>query len=178
MTRGAAGAFTTFNSREVVMAQDLVHGWAPVYPHLKYADPAAAIAWLARAFGFRERVRMAQGDGTIITSKLETPGGGLVMVAGSSDEFKEWIRARVPNFREPKEPGWPNLTHTTTVMVSEVDAHHARAQAAGAHILMPPKDHPWGLRTYAALDLEGHRWEFAQELGTVEPEDWGATRMA
>src|SRR5690348_10284019 len=124
------------------MAEDFVREWAPVYPHLKYEDPATAIAWLARAFGFKERVRMADADGSIITSKLESPGGGLVMVAGSSDDFKDWIRERVANFREAKEIGWPNLTHTTTVMVSDVDAHHARAKAAGAHILMPPTDHP------------------------------------
>ncbi len=159
------------------MHEDLVHGWAPVYPHLRYEDPAKAIAWLARVFGFRERVRMAQPDGSIITSKLETPSGGLVMVAGGDREFAEWIRERVPGYREQREHPWPDLSHTTTVILDDVDAHHQRAVAEGASILMLPMDHPWGLRSYAAIDVEGHQWEFAQVLRLVEPETWGATRL-
>ena len=156
---------------------DLVRGWAPVYPHLRYDRPVEAIAWLSRAFGFRERVRMARADGTIITSKLETPGGGLVMVAGNAPEFLDWIRQRVHDLRQPAEKPWPHLTHCITVMIAGVDAHHAVAAAAGARILMPPADHPWGLRSYAALDPEGHQWEFSQALGRVEPESWGGIRI-
>jgi uncharacterized glyoxalase superfamily protein PhnB len=159
------------------LSEDVVRGWAPVYPHLRYENPDEAIAWLARVFGFRERVRMAGPDGSLITSKLEGPEGGLVMVAGSSPDFEQWIRERVPDFREQRERPWPNLSHTTTAMVSDVDAHHERATAAGATILMTPTEHPWGLRSYAALDLEGHQWEFSQTLRIVEPEAWGAIRI-
>jgi uncharacterized glyoxalase superfamily protein PhnB len=159
------------------LTDDIVHGWASVYPHLRYQEPGEAIAWLTRAFGFRERVRMAQPDGTIIASKLETPNGGLVMVAGASPDFQAWIRQRVPDFRQPAEPPWPNISHTTTVMVSDVDAHYEQAKAAGAAILLGPTDQPWGLRVYAALDLEGHQWEFSQMLRSVEPEAWGASRI-
>jgi PhnB protein len=158
------------------MSSDVVRGWASVYPHLRYEKPAEAIAWLTRVFGFRERVRMARPDGSIITSKLEAPGGGLVMVAGSSTEFTEWIRERLPGFREQTEQPWPHLWHSTTVLVSDVDGHHERAQAEGAIILTTPEDQPWGLRVYAAVDLEGHQWEFSQLLRIVEPEDWGASR--
>jgi uncharacterized glyoxalase superfamily protein PhnB len=159
------------------MSADVVRGWASVYPHLRYEKPTEAIAWLTRVFGFRERVRMARPDGSIITSKLEAPGGGLVMVAGSSPEFTEWIRERLPGFGEQTEQPWPHLAHSTTVLVSDVDGHHERAQAEGATILTTPEDQPWGLRVYAAVDLEGHQWEFSQLLGIVEPEAWGATRI-
>ncbi len=159
------------------MNGDIVQGWASVYPHIRYESPVAAIAWLSRAFGFRERVRMASPDGTFITSKVETPGGGLIMVAGSSPDFTEWVRQRVPNLRQPQEKPWPNLSHSTTVTVTDVKAHYLQAQAAGATILMPPTDHPWGLRSYAAIDLEGHQWEFSQILQIVEPEVWGAVRI-
>ena len=159
------------------MSSDVVRGWAPVYPHLRYEKPAEAIAWLTRVFGFRERVRMARPDGSIITSKLEAPGGGLVMVAGNTAEFTEWIRERLPGFHEQTEQPWPHLSHTTTVLLSDVDGHHERARTEGATILMAPEDQPWGLRSYAALDLEGHQWEFSQLLMIVEPEAWGATRI-
>ncbi len=159
------------------MPDDSIQGWAPVYPHLRYAEPRAAIDWLTRLFGFRERVRMAQPDGTFITAKLETPGGGLVMVAASSPDFVTWIQERVPGFRERREQPWPHLTHTTTVLVPDVDVHYEQAKAGGATILLPPTDQPWGLRVYAVLDLEGHQWEFGQILRLVEPEAWGAIRI-
>lgn len=159
------------------MTQDAVQGWAPVYPHILYEEPGKAIAWLSRVFGFRELVRMARPDGTIITSKLEGPDGGLVMVAASSPDFKAWIRERVPGFHEQPDRPWPILSHTTTVLVRDVDTHHDRAKAEGATILMTPTDQPWGLRSYAAVDLEGHQWEFSQVLRLVDPEDWGATRI-
>jgi uncharacterized glyoxalase superfamily protein PhnB len=87
------------------------------------------------------------------------------------------MRERVADFRQPPEPPWPNLTHATTIMVGDVDAHYARAQAEGATILSAPADQPWGLRTYSALDPEGHQWELAQLLLVVEPEAWGAIRV-
>jgi uncharacterized glyoxalase superfamily protein PhnB len=45
--------------------------------------------------------------------------------------------------------------------VDDVDAHHARARAAGATIAAPPEDQPYGDRSYRAVDPEGHRWIFA-----------------
>jgi uncharacterized glyoxalase superfamily protein PhnB len=159
------------------MSDDIVRGWTSVYPHVRYEEPRAAIDWLTRVFGFRERVRMARPDGGIIISKLETPGHGLVMVAGVSPDFTAWMRERVPDLREPEVRPWPNLSHTTTVVVSDADAHYENAVDAGATILTAPTDQPYGLRTYAALDLEGHQWEFSQILSIVEPEVWGAMRI-
>jgi hypothetical protein len=48
------------------------------------------------------------------------------MVAGASREFTEWIRERVPGFREQQEPPWPHVSHTTTVMVSDVNARRVK----------------------------------------------------
>lgn len=159
------------------MTEEIIEGWAPVYPHLRYDAPEEAIVWLSCVFGFQERVRLSRPDGTVIVAKLETPGGGLVMVAGSSPDFNQWIRERVPGFREQRERPWPTLSHSTTVLVSNVDAHYEQAKAGGATLLMPPTDQPWGLRSYAAIDCEGHQWEFSQVMRLVQPEDWGATRI-
>ena len=156
------------------MPGDLTRDWAIVYPHLRYRDPVAAIDWLTRVFGFRERVRMARPDGGIIVSKLEGPDGGLVMIAGYSRELNEWARERLPNFRAQQEQPWPDLSHVTTVVVQDVDAHFERARCEGAEILMPPADQPWGLRVYSVIDLEGHQWEFSQILRLVDPAEWGA----
>jgi uncharacterized glyoxalase superfamily protein PhnB len=159
------------------MAVDVVHDWAPVYPHLGYAEPVEAIEWLTRAFGFRERVRMSAPDGSFITAKMETPGGGLIMVTGYSAEPGQWLRDRVPNTRVIAERPWPQRGHNITVMVEDVDAHHDRAATEGATIVNPPNETPWGLRVYSTIDPEGHMWEFVSVVNTMEPEAWGAVRI-
>lgn len=128
--------------------------------HLRYSDAAAAVAWLGRVFGFTEQMRFDRGDGNF-TARLQGPDGGTVMISGLGDEFKEWMRERAPRFEEASEPGWPLLTHAVTVVVEQVDAHHRQAEHEGAIILSAPADQPWGLRSYSALDREGHQWEFA-----------------
>jgi len=51
------------------------------------------------------------------------------------------------------------------VYVEDVDAHHARARAAGAEIVRPLQDTDYGSREYSVRDLEGHLWSF----GTYHP---------
>jgi uncharacterized glyoxalase superfamily protein PhnB len=64
-----------------------------------------------------------------------------------------------------------------TVIVEDVDAHHARSREEGARIVEPLHDTVYGERQYAAEDLEGHRWLFSQHVRDLAPEDWGATRL-
>jgi uncharacterized glyoxalase superfamily protein PhnB len=47
------------------------------------------------------------------------------------------------------------------VQVDDLDAHHARAVAAGANVIRGPEEGPDG-RLYTAEDLEGHRWMFEE----------------
>jgi len=51
------------------------------------------------------------------------------------------------------------------VYVADVDAHYARAKAAGAEIVMELEDTDYGSRGYSVRDLEGHLWSF----GTYHP---------
>ena len=44
---------------------------------------------------------------------------------------------------------------------------------AGAQILRPPADHPFGERQYTAVDIGGHRWTFSQTIADVDPASWG-----
>ena len=83
------------------------------------------------------------------------------MISGTEDDFKMWMRERASHFEEATGRSWPLLTHTITVVVDDVDDHFERAERAGAAVLSAPKDPPWGVRSYAALDPGGHQWEFA-----------------
>ena len=55
------------------------------------------------------------------------------------------------------------------MIVSDPDAHYARAVAAGAEILIDIADQEYGGRGYGCLDIEGHMWWF----GSYDP--WAET---
>jgi uncharacterized glyoxalase superfamily protein PhnB len=46
--------------------------------------------------------------------------------------------------------------------VADADALYGELLAKGAHVLGPPVSHPWGLRDFRVIDLEGNRITFAQ----------------
>jgi uncharacterized glyoxalase superfamily protein PhnB len=132
-----------------------------ITPYLLYEDVAAAIDWLARAFGFEERLRFADESGRVTHAELTLGDGELFL--GSPG----------PGYRNPTQLG--AATCLTHVYVDDVDAHCARAREAGAVIHAEPEDQAYGDRRYDAEDPEGHRWSFAQLLREVPAEEWGAT---
>jgi len=138
-------------------------GWPRISSGLTYADAAKAIDWLCRVFGFEVQLRVDGENGKVVHSQLIL-GDGLIML-GDDDGAKgrTWRKS-------PKDIGGAN-TQTLMVFVDDVEAHHARAKAAGAQIGMEPKtsdygDEYWVDRTYEAIDLEGHHWWFVQRMKT------------
>ncbi|PID54047.1 MAG: aminotransferase [Micrococcales bacterium] len=139
---------------------DPARGFPQVVVEIAYADTDRAVDWLVRAFGFRLLLRQPAA-GTIRHADLDT-GGGVVMV-------------------RPAEGDYTNCSsgHTCKqiiVWVPDVEQHFTQAAAAGADIVQPVRDKPWGLRQYLARDPEGHLWEFTQHMRNVPPEEWGAVR--
>ena len=122
-----------------------------VIPVLPYPDVAAAVAWLGRAFGFVERLRI--GDHR---AQLTCGDGCLVVAAGG-----------------PAAGG-----HSVMVRVADADRHCEQARQAGAYIVSSPADYPYGERQYTAADLAGHLWTFSQTLADVDPTTWGGTLLA
>lgn len=55
-------------------------------------------------------------------------------------------------------------SYVAYLVVRDVAAMHARAQAAGAAILKPPRDEPWGMREFALRTADGHRLMLGQRL--------------
>jgi hypothetical protein len=54
---------------------------------IAYKDGVAALEWLARAFGFRERRRMIGGDGRLAHGEMET-GNGWIMLATPTPDYE------------------------------------------------------------------------------------------
>ena len=127
-----------------------------IIPQLPYQDVVAALAFLERAFGFREisTARIVDRDGSIDHATLEFAGAAI----GIGPEGHHGTIS-------PRSGGI--VSQYISVYVDDVDAHHQRAVAEGARIAAGLSDYFWGdegHRTYEALDPEGHRWRFHQRL--------------
>jgi uncharacterized glyoxalase superfamily protein PhnB len=89
----------------------------------------------------------------------------------TSDEVDGWAELRVGNCSlivlklDGDLPDEVPVTHVPWIFVDDLDAHLARAEAAGATIVEPIHQH--GYRAYTAADLEGHHWTFAQARPTM-----------
>jgi uncharacterized glyoxalase superfamily protein PhnB len=129
---------------------------------MNYRDPNAAIEWLCKAFGFTERAAYKGADGQVVHAELVFGNGMIMLGPFNKGEFAERFMTT------PAETSG-RCTQSIYLIVDDVDAHHDRAAAAGAEIVMPPSDPEYGGRAYAAKDLEGHVWSF----GTYDP--WNIT---
>jgi uncharacterized glyoxalase superfamily protein PhnB len=117
-----------------------------VFPILLYDDAEAAIKFLTEAFG-AERHAVYTGDGGSVQHAELRLGNGVVMLGSSTAEMRATKGAGV------------------YVAVEDLDAHCARARAAGAEIIRELSDTDYGSREYAAKDPEGNAWYF----GTYQP---------
>ena len=132
-----------------------------------YRDPRAAIGWLEKAFGFEPRVIVDGPDGGIAHSELVF-GTGIVGVAGEA-HGGPMAGARSPASLDS------HYTQSLYVFVPDVEAHCARARAAGAKIVREPETAHYGDRIYGARDPEGHLWFFGQRVDT---DAWNAANAA
>ncbi len=117
-----------------------------IIPYIFYDDVPAAIDWLTRAFGFVEEMRHATPKGGM-HAQMTLDGQRVMMGQGSA----EW---RMQGPRQTQA-----ATQGVFVYLADVDAHYRRAREAGAEIVHPPHDEPYG-RTYTVHDLGGHPWFF------------------
>ena len=131
-----------------------------VIPMLAYADGPAALDWLTRVFGFRERTRVLGEDGRLAHGELEI-GGGMIMVATPSPDYEGPRQHRAHCQQAQRWSNVPWVIDGVLVHVKDVASHFARAKREGAHILSPLEPGPPASR-YRAEDIEGHRWMFME----------------
>ena len=133
--------------------------WPAMYARLAYQDEVAAVEFLTRAFGFKERreSRMDADEKWGMLAWLEL-GDGVVMIGRTEDEIHRIF--------SPRDTGG-RVTCMVNVHVEDIDAHYERAIAEGAVIEMEINDAFYGFRRYEARDLEGNKWHFAEPLADV-----------
>jgi len=118
---------------------------AALAPYLFYSDVARAAAFLQEAFGFTLGFTSPDPAGGLAHAQLLHADGMIMLghAGGGGLNLAEPASARA------------KLHAGVYVFVDDVDAHHARAAAAGATIKLPPADQPWGDRMYCCVDPEG-----------------------
>jgi uncharacterized glyoxalase superfamily protein PhnB len=133
-----------------------------VFPMLSYEDVGPAADWIVAAFGFEERERYADEDGTVTHVTLELDGG-IVFLGYPSPDYRGPKRHAEECDAAKRWRETPYVVDGVMVEVDDIEGHFERARSAGATILSELEDNPdVGQRQYRAEDLEGHRWMFAQ----------------
>ena len=119
-------------------------GYHTVTPYLIVPDAGGLIEFIAWAFGGKERMRMAGGDGSITHAEVEI-GDSVVMLAEASGEHP------------PKNA----MLH---LYVSDVDTTYKDAIEAGGESMREPEDQPYGDRSAGLEDSWGNEWWLATHI--------------
>jgi uncharacterized glyoxalase superfamily protein PhnB len=127
----------------------------PPVPSLHYDEAPAAIDFLCRALGFEQHfvARDEKRPTTIYQAELKFGGGmvmlGSVLPSSHVNELYGWKTRREANC----------VTSCISLIVDDLDAHYARALAAGAEIIREPHENQgFPGRTYDVRDTEGYVW--------------------
>jgi uncharacterized glyoxalase superfamily protein PhnB len=122
-----------------------------IMPTLRYHDARAAIHFLCRAFGFGVHLEVEGEGGTIAHAQL-VDGDTLIMVGTARDDELGQHQKTARTLG--------GCSQSPYLVVDDFTAHYERAVAAGARVVIGPRDEDHGGSFYACLDPEGNLWNF------------------
>ncbi len=128
-----------------------------LYPRLVVSDAARAIDFYTVAFGAEEVARYTDADGKIVHAELRI-GGAVVAVKDEGDG----------------DPSPPTLGGSPVIMaldVSDADAVGDAMTRAGATVVYPIQDWPYGSRGGRLADPFGHLWMVSQQIQDLAPDE-------
>jgi len=134
-------------------------GYHTVTPHLVCRGAAKAIEFYKKAFGAKERLRMAAPDGSVPHAEI-TIGNSTVMLG---DEMPQM------GATAPQTIGGTAVS--IFIYTENVDKLYAKATAAGATGDQPPTDMFWGDRYAKLTDPFGHKWSMATHIEDVSKKE-------
>jgi PhnB protein len=141
-----------------IQIKPIPEGFHSITPHLSVKGAADYIAFLKKAFGAVEVVRMPGPGGKLMHASVRI-GDSMLMFA---DPFTE--------FGSPPttEANWPLVLH---LYVPDVDRTFAQAVAAGCKATMPVSDQFWGDRYGQVKDPFGFTWALSTHKEDLTPEE-------
>ncbi|HWE36937.1 MAG TPA: VOC family protein [Isosphaeraceae bacterium] len=123
-----------------------------IAPMLSVRGGARAIAFYKDAFGAEEVFRVEAENGEVVAQL--SMGGADFWLADEAPEHQ--------NF-SPESLGGGSVR--MVMVVADPDATFDRAVAAGARVVWPVADQPYGWRVGRLVDPFGHHWEIGKPLG-------------
>lgn len=129
-------------------------GYHSVQPYLIVKGAADAIEFYKKAFGAKERLRMAKGD-RVQHAEIEI-GDSCVMLADEHPEIGAY---------SPEHYGGSPVS--LMVYVDDCDAVYAQALAAGGKSEREPEDQFYGDRMAGVVDPFGYKWFLGTHIKDV-----------
>ena len=123
-----------------------------IAPMLSVRNGVRAIKFYKAAFGADELFR------------IDDESSGAVVARLSVGESEFWLADESPehgNF-SPESPGGGSVR--TVMIVKDPDAAFERAVIAGANVVWPVSNQPYGWRVGRIVDPFGHHWEIGKPL--------------
>jgi uncharacterized glyoxalase superfamily protein PhnB len=130
-----------------------------LFATLKYQDARKATTWRADASSLQVGTYSPESGDTVDHAEMFYGNGGIMSGSMQDNEYPLATAS-----------GSASQAVGIYVIVEDIDAHHAKAQAAGAEMVIDLQNMEYGSREYTARDFEGHLWSF----GTYQPE-WPAS---
>jgi uncharacterized glyoxalase superfamily protein PhnB len=130
-----------------------VAGWG-VIPSIRVSDMAEALAFYRGTLEFT----VVSGDDGATNASL-TRGDARVMIETAADHFGDEYNAAI------KERLGSPSAHALYIEASDLDEFHSRLEAAGATIVDPLAERPWGQEEFTVEDHEGNWLTFWKKSG-------------
>lgn len=121
-----------------------------IIPSARYRNAPAAIDWLCRVFGFTRNFVHENPDGTVAHAQL-TRGAGMFMLGSVKD-------GDLAHHLTTLDATGGCETVGLCLVADDTEAVYAKAKAANAEIVQELSSPPYGGRSFACRDLEGHIW--------------------
>ena len=128
-------------------------------PSLRYQDAHAAIAWLERVFGLESKAVYDGPNGTVAHAELTFAGTGMVMLGSATNP------SPYPQYNAPPVETGGRVTSPLYLIVPDCEPLYARAQDAGAELVLPLRTMDYGGKAFTVRDPEGYLWS----LGEYDP---------
>jgi PhnB protein len=113
-----------------------------------------AVEFYERAFGAEVLFKLENDDSVVARLSLRAAGGGA--------EF--WVSDESPEHHNFSPESVGGATARMVMTVADPDAVFARAVSAGAAVVRPVTDEPYGWRVGRVRDPFGHHWEIGRPL--------------
>jgi PhnB protein len=130
-------------------------GYHSIQPYLMFKNCAEALAFYAKAFSGKEKLRIPNPDGRIGHAEIQV-GDSIVMMA---DEAPQMEAFGVEHFG-----GSPV---SILIYTEDCDALYKQALEAGAKSMREPADQPYGDRMAGIKDPFGYMWYIATHIKDV-----------